>query len=236
MAQERTVPAYHELARIVVADQPLTATLTRVAEVVRDVVPGADDVSVTLVQGGKAKTVAFAGDSTLAAFLDERQYEAGYGPCLDACVSGGTIRIDDTEADDELYPDFTAQAARLGVRQTMSVGLPTIQEVTGAFNIYNLFRAGPFTEESNEVSAELAGYAAVAVANAALYNGAVEQVAHMQQAMASRAVIEQAKGIIMAGRGCGDEEAFEILRQASSRSNRKLRDIARSLVDGARRT
>jgi GAF domain-containing protein len=235
MADEPTAAAYHELARIVLADQPLTATLTRVAAVVRDVVPGADDVSVTLVQDGKAKTVAFAGDSTLAATLDERQYEAGYGPCLDACVSGETILIDDTDAENELYPDFAAQAARVDVRQTLSVGLPTIQEVTGAFNIYNLLRAGPFTEESTQAATELAGYAAVAVANAALYNGAVEQVAHMQQAMASRAVIEQAKGIIMAGRGCSDEEAFDLLRQASSRSNRKLRDIARSIVDGARR-
>jgi GAF domain-containing protein len=235
MADEPTAAAYHELARIVLADQPLTATLTRVAAVVRDVVPGADDVSVTLVQDGKAKTVAFAGDSTLAATLDERQYEAGYGPCLDACVSGETILIDDTDAVNELYPDFAAQAARVDVRQTLSVGLPTIQEVAGAFNIYNLLRAGPFTEESTQAATELAGYAAVAVANAALYNGAVEQVAHMQQAMASRAVIEQAKGIIMAGRGCSDEEAFDLLRQASSRSNRKLRDIARSIVDGVRR-
>jgi len=234
MAPKPTAPAYHELARIVLADQPLTATLTRIAEVVRDAVPGADDVSVTLVQGGRARSVAFAGDSELAATLDERQYEDGYGPCLDACVSGGTILVD-TGVSHELYPDFAAQAARLGVRATMSVGLPTIQEVDGAFNVYNLLRAGPFTPESSEVAAELAGYAAVAVTNAALYNGAVEMVAHMQQAMASRAVIEQAKGVIMAGRGCSDEEAFEILRQASSRSNRKLRDVARSVVAGTRR-
>ena len=230
-----TTSAYQELARIVLADQPLTATLTRVAELVRDVVPGADDVSVTLVQGGKARSVAFAGDSTLAATLDERQYEAGYGPCLDACATGETISIEDTGAPHELYPDFAAQAARLGVRQTMSVGLPAIQEVSGALNIYNLLREGPFTDESHEEAAGFAGYAAVAVTNAALYTGAVEMVAHMQQAMASRAVIEQAKGIIMAGRGCTDEEAFDVLRQASSRSNRKLRDLARAVVEGARR-
>jgi GAF domain-containing protein len=235
MSDEPTGPAYHELARIVLAEQPLAATLTRVAELVRDVVPGADDVSVTLIQGGKARSVAFAGDSGLAASLDERQYEDGYGPCIDAAAAGETIHIDDTSAPQELYPEFAAQAARLGVRQTMSVGLPTIQEVTGGLNIYNLFRDGPFTAESYETAAGFAGYAAVAVTNAALYNGAIEMVAHMQQAMASRAVIEQAKGIIMAGRGCTDEEAFDVLRQASSRSNRKLRDIARTIVDGARR-
>jgi AmiR/NasT family two-component response regulator len=53
----------------------------------------------------------------------------------------------------------------------------------------------------------------------------------MQQlALASRAKIEQAKGIIMAGSHCGADQAFEILRRASQRENLKLRDIAHAIV------
>jgi AmiR/NasT family two-component response regulator len=53
----------------------------------------------------------------------------------------------------------------------------------------------------------------------------------MQQALASRAVIEQAKGILMAARGCTDQQAFSILVELSQSSNRKLRDVATAVVE-----
>jgi GAF domain-containing protein len=228
-----TPTAYGELARIVLADRPLTPTLSRIAEIARDAVPGADDVSVTLIQNGKARSVAFAGDSKLAATLDERQYEDGFGPCLDAAVTGRTIAIADTSVPDEIYPDFAALAQREGVWHTISVGMPTQHEVTGALNIYSHGEQGPLGPEAAAAAAGIAGYLAVAVTNAALYSGALELVAQMQQAMASRAVIEQAKGVVMQSRGVGEEVAFEVLRRASSHSNRKLRDIAQEIVDRA---
>jgi AmiR/NasT family two-component response regulator len=53
--------------------------------------------------------------------------------------------------------------------------------------------------------------------------------------MANRSVIEQAKGIIMAERRCTPEEAFAILSKLSQDTNRKVREIATTLVDGAHR-
>ncbi len=47
------------------------------------------------------------------------------------------------------------------------------------------------------------------------------------------AVIEQAKGMLMAAQSCSADEAFDLLVRASQRSNRKLRDIAQELVDKA---
>ena len=54
----------------------------------------------------------------------------------------------------------------------------------------------------------------------------------MRLAMDSRAVIEQAKGVLMAQRHVDSDQAFEILRQASQRYNRKLREIAEGIVAG----
>ncbi|HET6394162.1 MAG TPA: ANTAR domain-containing protein, partial [Blastococcus sp.] len=59
-----------------------------------------------------------------------------------------------------------------------------------------------------------------------------EQARNMRIAMDSRAVIEQAKGVLMAQRKVDAEQAFEILREASQRYNRKLREIAQGIVDG----
>jgi AmiR/NasT family two-component response regulator len=53
--------------------------------------------------------------------------------------------------------------------------------------------------------------------------------------MESRAVIEQAKGVLMAQRGIDSQQAFEMLRDASQRYNRKLRDIATGIVESTQR-
>ena len=73
---------------------------------------------------------------------------------------------------------------------------------------------------------------AVAVANADAHWQLGEQARNMRIAMDSRAVIEQAKGVLMAQRQVTAEQAFEILREASQRYNRKLRDIAHGIVEG----
>jgi AmiR/NasT family two-component response regulator len=81
-----------------------------------------------------------------------------------------------------------------------------------------------------------AGYAAVALANAYLYYSTADLARHLQTAMTSRAVIEQAKGIIMAERRCTADEAFAFLTAVSQETNRKVRDVAATLVAGIQRT
>ena len=54
----------------------------------------------------------------------------------------------------------------------------------------------------------------------------------LEQAMASRAVIEQAKGVIMAMRGVPEHEAFEVLRKTSQDRNVKVRVLAQQIVSG----
>jgi GAF domain-containing protein len=175
----------------------------------------------------RAKTVAFTGD--LAVDLDERQYASGVGPCLDAAVTGQTILVDTRT--DTRYAEFSAAARRRGVTHSMSVGLPIPQRTIGALNIYGT--AGPFTEGELESAQAFAGHAAVAVANAALFASTADLAKNLQIAMASRAVIEQAKGILMAQRRCSADEAFDLLRAASQRRNVKLRVLCQSIVESA---
>jgi AmiR/NasT family two-component response regulator len=80
-----------------------------------------------------------------------------------------------------------------------------------------------------------AAYAAVALANAYVYHSTADLARHLRTAMDSRAVIEQAKGIIMAERRCTADEAFEFLTGVSQETNRKVRDVAAALVAGIQR-
>ena len=230
-AVDRAVGTYAVLAGIVLNEQSLGQVLHQVAELARTAVPGADEVSVTLIKRGRPTSVAFTGD--LAVVLDERQYADGFGPCVDAARTSRVITIEDT-ARCLRYPEFAALARRKGVLRSLSVNLPTRQGINAALNIYGTGTAGPFDQTALDIAVAFAGYAAIALLNAALYAAAVTETDQLRQAMISRAGIEQAKGILMRDRRCTADEAFVVLREISAVTNRKLRDIAQSVIDDAR--
>jgi GAF domain-containing protein len=218
--------AFAELSKIMLKDRPLSGTLERIAELAKQTIPGAAEVSVTLLRDGHVATTAFTGP--LAVQLDERQYEAGFGPCMDAALSGATVAIDDTAHSDR-YPDFGRLAAQRGIRHTMSFGLPVAHQTIGALNVYGADDT-PFDEAMQELAAAFASYAAVAVANAGVYATTATLAANLQRALDSRAVIDQAKGILMGRHGLSADAAFEELTRRSQATQRKLRDIAADLV------
>ena len=59
------------------------------------------------------------------------------------------------------------------------------------------------------------------------------EVAQLRTAMASRAVIEQAKGILMLLTRCTEQAAFDLLSHMSSHTHRKVRDVAAALTGSA---
>lgn len=218
--------AFAELSMIKLGEEPLGGVLVRVAALAKQTLPGVAEASVTLLRGGTVATVVFTGP--LAVDLGERQYDTGFGPCLAAAVSGGTVTIADT-ASDPGYPDFARAAARRGITAVLAVGLAHEQKTVGALNLYG--GSGSFDAASVELARGFAGYAAVAVANAGAFASATGLVAHLQRALESRAEIDQAKGILMARYRISAEAAFTLLAEHSQRTNRKLRDVAHDLVE-----
>jgi GAF domain-containing protein len=223
--------AFAELSRIQLDAQPLAATLVRVAQLAKETLAGAAEASVTLVQTAGMVTVGVTG--MVAAELDERQYDEGFGPCMDAAVSGAAVAIPDTAAEDG-YRDFAAVARRLGVTGVLSVGLPLDHRIVGSLNVYRT-DGGLFDQETVDAIRAFARFAAGAVVNAGAFAEATETARNLRLAMQSRAVIEQAKGILMARHRCPPDEAFELLAAESQRTQRKLRDIARDVVEAVQR-
>src|SRR5919107_3590315 len=124
--------AFAELAKIVLGE-PLDVSLRQVAELAKQTIPGVEDVSVTLMENDKPRTGVFTGP--LAVQLDERQYDSGFGPCLDAATTGNTITDDNQQSATTAYPDFSPVARRAGILHTVSVGLPLAQRVIGGRNL-----------------------------------------------------------------------------------------------------
>jgi GAF domain-containing protein len=221
-----------ELSRVVLVDRTLDEVLTDVTRIAAQGIPGAEASSITLLRDDKAFTVAYHGDMALAA--DELQYEHGYGPCMDAGRGGVLLRVDDMRVE-ERWPEYVAHVvASTPVRSSLSVPLPYQGASIGALNNYSTQVAAFASPESLRAGLEVAEVVAVAVANADAHHQLSEQARNMRLAMESRAVIEQAKGVLMAQRRVDAEQAFEILREASQRYNRKLRDIAIGIVESTR--
>ena len=221
--------AFAELGRIKLADVDINTLLDRIAQLAKRTIPGASEVSVTLLQGGNAHTAAFTGEMALK--LDEMQYERGHGPCLDASEGTTSLSVPDTDSE-QRWPDWARNAQQAGAHSSLSIGLPVHEKVTGALNIYAT-KPHAFDDDAITLAQTFAGFAAVGLANAHLYETQATLAGHMQKAMENRAVIEQAKGIIMGDRRCTADEAFAILTKLSQDTNRKLRDVATALATKA---
>jgi AmiR/NasT family two-component response regulator len=109
------------------------------------------------------------------------------------------------------------------------VPLPIGEGVSGALNIYAR-EPNTFDEDSRSAAVRFAPYAGVAVANMYAYLDAQNLAANLQKALDSRAVIDQAKGILMERHKLTAEQAFQVLTRSSMQTNRKVRDIADELV------
>jgi len=73
--------------------------------------------------------------------------------------------------------------------------------------------------------------AAVALANTQTYAASIRLAEQLREAISSRAVIDQAKGILMGREGCGEDDAFDLLRRVCQDSNTKVRSVAQEMVN-----
>ena len=214
------------LGRLPLGEHSLSSVLQQVSAVAAEILHEEPATSVTVVDGGRAVTVAAS--APLARALDEVQYRLGDGPCLAAATSGQRSELVDTRSP-EVWAAFAERAAAEGCRSVLSLPLPGGDRLAAALNVYS--GASAIRDEGAlERFVGLADYAVVAVSNAYLYEAAVDRVGHLERALDSRAVIDQAKGILMERFKLTAEQAFQVLTRVSMESNVKVRDLAERFV------
>jgi GAF domain-containing protein len=215
-----------ELTTWIHGTRPLVDVLDRVATIGLGAIDGSDEVSVVLVATPHEGTIGATSD--VGHRLDERQRELGRGPCLDAAYGGSVVLVDDL-AIDERWPRYGPSAVDLGIHSSISAPLPVQEHVVGAVDWYS-HEPSTFAERHFQPALDFAARVAVVVTNAHLFGSMKDMADHMQMAMQSRAVIEQAKGVIMATSRCEPDAAFQSLVEQSQFENRKLRDVAEEIV------
>ena len=195
-------------------------TLQAIATAAATTVAHADDCGISYVIGRSA-IEARAATSQLPRTVDALQERLRQGPCLDAVRDQPVVRVDDVAADDR-WPEFSRQASQLGVGSMLCFQLFVEGDNLGAMNMYSRTPRA-FDEESEEIGLLFASHAAVALAGA-------EHEEHLREAVATRDLIGQAKGILMERYKLTALQAFALLVNASNTTNRKLRDVADELT------
>jgi GAF domain-containing protein len=233
MPTDRTSPSpdsrgvARQISHILLRDRPMESVLQELTDLARTVLAEDAEASITMVTDGRATTITYTGQ--LALDCDERQYETGHGPCLHAASTGDMVEISDTQLDPR-WTDYACWAAERGALSSLSVPLPVSDRVSGALNVYSR-RAEGFDEDSRAAATEFAPFGAVVLDNMSAYQDARVMVDNLQVALESRAVIDQAKGILMERHRLTAEQAFQYLTRASSLTNTKLRLVAEHLVN-----
>lgn len=219
--------AIRTLSRLLLTEETLETTLGRVAGLACRTIPGCEMASLTMMRGDRPST-AVQTDPEVEP-LDMAQYQGVGGPCLEAYSTRQIIRLDLAAENGVRWPEFTAAAADAGILSVLAVPLTVGRSAVGALNLFSKTTRG-FTQADEETAGLFSEQAAVACANAEVYWRTHSLTEHLREALESRDVIGQAKGILMARRSCTPDAAFEALRKASMRGNKKLRDIADDVV------
>jgi GAF domain-containing protein len=190
-------------------------------------VDGAMSCGMSLRQRGRALSAAACSDP-LASAADEAQYQTGDGPCLHAVRHARPVRIDDLAASDR-WPRFCRRAVELGIRSCYALPLIVDGEPVGALILYAR-RPAAFGPGETKRADRFASDASGALTLALRMASCADLNDQLRSSIVSRAVIDQALGVIMATEHCPQDRALALLRSVSQNNNVRLRDLAASIV------
>jgi GAF domain-containing protein len=221
MTGDKLVERLSVFARQLEAQPSPAATLDAISRAVVGTVSGVQCAGLTLVhQHSELETVAPT-DPVVEA-IDQIQYEVREGPCLDALYHAETVRMNDM-ASEPRWSQFTARARSHGMHSMLCARLFVSAGTLGALNTYAA-EPNAYADEAIEEIRLFATHAAVALASS-------RKVDQLTQAVATRDVIGQAKGILMERHKINADEAFAMLVRVSQRGHLKLREVAERLVE-----
>lgn len=223
---------YARMSGLLLSEETVATAVRLVTSLAVDTMPGAAGSAVTLVDD-QGRQVTRGATDDLAEKADTLQYELDEGPCLTAWTRRTVVRIEDTATSDR-FPRWCAAVQPVGIRSVLSAPLVAADVALGALKVYST-RPTTFDDRSEHLLTMFAAQAAILLANVQTYERAQQLSDQLKDALRSRDLIGQAKGVLMEREGLDDNAAFSRLVVMSRNANRKLRDVARDVAGSAGR-
>jgi hypothetical protein len=200
-------------------------SLSQLTALAASQVPGCAAASVTVWRDGELATQASSHPETSR--LVAVQIASGRGPLIDAITDGSPVDCADTLAETR-WPEFVAAALCVGVRS--AVTLSRSGDVVIALSLFGL-RPRAVETGQLQLAELLVAYGGALVGAVSDYDESRRAAAQLRDAADARAVVDQAKGILMHALGCTADEALERMREVSQRSNLRATEVARRVID-----
>ena len=186
---------------------------------------------VTLVHDGQQRFVTAAVDAI--ATLERVQEQWQKGPCIDAVESAGTVAVGDISSADasERWPDYVIAAKSTGIQAVAGIPMLADGEAIGAVNLYDS-QPRNWSAEDLRVATILASIATGYLTHASAAQQEQRTAEQLQQALNTRLVIEQAKGVLATQRDTTVDDAFQTVRKYAREHNARIHDVCRAVVRG----
>lgn len=226
---EEAIRELSALSGVVLMFDDLTDALNESCRIAVRAVPNATGASLTATSE-KGPGAAAASDDWSRS-LAEMQYVEHEGPCLDAVRTSLVFRVRDM-AEEARWPSYMPRALEVGARSMLSLPTSIQGKTIGALDVYARVRDA-FDAAAVSTAQVIAAHVSLASQVSATLFGQRALAAQLQEALRSRVIIEQAKGILMAQQRCSAEKAYAVLRRQSRDMNVKLHAVAEELIAGA---
>ena len=224
VALDEAAGAFWDLAQRVYAGESYQGIYEEICRTAVAVVSGCDHACITTISAGEAPELQATTDE-IASRVDRLEWETREGPCVDAILR----QRFEWDPDITRNPTWPRLAARVldetPVRGMIGYRIIVGERKIGALNLLS-DEPGALTQEDADMGAILASFASVAVTAASQH----EEATSLREGLLSNREIGKAVGLLMATHSINDQDAFDRLRQASSRLNIRLAEIARRIV------
>jgi GAF domain-containing protein len=227
--EQRIVQTFVELADTMVDEFDVSEFLHGVTERCVELLD-CDEAGVLLAEAAGTLRV-MASSSERSDALDVLQAQYGEGPCFDCFVTGKVISSHDLADESERWPRFEAAALSRGFRAVLAIPMRVRGTTVGALNLFRT-EPGALDERMLPLGQGLADLAAVAILHARSIRESRLLAEQLQAALASRVVIEQAKGVLAEQAQITVDAAFTRMRLHARSGNLKLSDVALAVVEG----
>jgi len=184
---------------------------------------------VTMADDGQLSFLAAVSQASAELERDHAQLHPFPCPCRDAYSSGEVVRVSDIRQESTRWPEFSASATRLSMAGVAAIPMRLADQVIGALNLYSL-EPRDWSDPDIAVARVLADVASSYVVNASKLHQQQQLSEQLQEALDSRVIIEQAKGITAQQHSITLDQAYQLMRRHARSNNASLRVVAEAIV------
>jgi GAF domain-containing protein len=184
---------------------------------------------VTMADDGQLRLLAAVSQTAAELDRDHEHLHPFPCPCRDAYATGEVVLVSDIRKESTRWPEFSASATRLSMAGVAAIPMRLADHVIGALNLYSL-EPREWSDEDIAVAKVLADVASSYVVNASKLHQQEQLSEQLQEALDSRIIIEQAKGITAQQHSVTLDQAYQLMRRHARSNNASLRVVAEAIV------